>query len=121
MEDILARLLDGDDFLEFQPDFAPEMLCATARLDGRPIGVIANRRGFLKMHGKPRIGGIVYTESARKTAYFVENADRLRLPLLYLQDVSGFMVGAEAEAEGIIRAGAEMVETMACATVPKSF
>jgi 3-methylcrotonyl-CoA carboxylase beta subunit len=119
VEDILARLVDGDDFLEFQPDFAPEMLCATARLDGRPIGVIANRRGFLKMHGKPRIGGIVYTESARKTAYFVENADRLRLPLLYIQDVSGFMVGAEAEAEGIIRAGAEMVETMACATVPK--
>jgi acetyl-CoA carboxylase carboxyltransferase component len=119
MEDILARLLDGDDWLEFQPDFAPEMLCATARLDGRPIGLIANRRGFLKMHGKPRIGGIVYTESARKTAYFVENAERLRLPLLYVQDVSGFMVGAEAEAEGIIRAGAEMVESMACATVPK--
>jgi 3-methylcrotonyl-CoA carboxylase beta subunit len=119
MEDILERLLDGEDFQEFQPDYAPEMLCATARLDGRPIGVIANRRGFLKMHGKPRIGGIVYTESARKTAYFVENADRRRLPLLYIQDVSGFMVGAEAEAEGIIRAGAEMVETMACATVPK--
>jgi acetyl-CoA carboxylase carboxyltransferase component len=119
IEDILERLLDGDDFLEFQPDYAPEMLCGTARLDGRPIGIVANRRGFLKMHGKPRIGGIVYTESARKTAYFVENADRLRLPLLYIQDVSGFMVGMEAEAEGIIRAGAEMVETMACATVPK--
>jgi acetyl-CoA carboxylase carboxyltransferase component len=61
----------------------------------------------------------VYTESARKVAYFVENAERHGLPLLYLQDVSGFMVGAEAESEGIIRAGAEMVETMACATVPK--
>ena len=61
----------------------------------------------------------MYTESARKVAYFVENAERRRTPLLYIQDVSGFMVGVEAEAEGIIRAGAEMVETMACATVPK--
>ncbi len=119
MEDLLERLLDGDDFLEFQPDYAPELLCATARLHGRPIGVVANRRGFLKSHGKARIGGIVYAESARKVAYFVENAERQRLPLLYLQDVSGFMVGVEAESEGIIRAGAEMVETMACATVPK--
>ena len=61
----------------------------------------------------------MYTESARKVAYFVENAERRGLPLLYLQDVSGFMVGVEAESEGIIRAGAEMVESMACATVPK--
>jgi 3-methylcrotonyl-CoA carboxylase beta subunit len=119
MEDLLARLLDGDEMLEFQPDYAPEFLCATTRLHGRPIGVIANRRGFLKMQGKPRIGGIVYTESARKVAYFVENAERSRLPLLYVQDVSGFMVGVEAESAGIIRAGAEMVESMACATIPK--
>ncbi len=95
------------------------MLCANARLHGRPIGVIANRRGFLRTSGGPRIGGIVYTESARKVAYFVENAERHSLPLLYLQDVSGFMVGQEAESGGIIRAGAEMVESMACATVPK--
>lgn len=119
MEDILERLLDGDEWLEFQPEYAPEFFCANARLHGRPIGVIANRRGFLKMRGKPRVGGIVYTESARKVAYFVENAERQRLPLLYVQDVSGFMVGVEAESEAIIRAGAEMVETMACATVPK--
>ena len=95
------------------------MLCANARLDGRPVGVIANRRGFLKAQGRPRIGGIIYTESARKVAYFVETAERLGTPLIYLQDVSGFMVGPEAEREGIIRAGAEMVETMTCATVPK--
>ncbi len=119
MEDVLERILDRDDYVEFQPDYAPEFLCATARLNGREIGVIANRRGFLKTQGGPRIGGIVYTESARKVAYFVENAGRRRLPLLYVQDVSGFMVGADAEAAGIIRAGAEMVETMACATVPK--
>lgn len=115
MQAILEALLDGDGYTEFQPDHASEIICAYGKLAGRPIGVIANRRGFLK----PRIGGIIYTESARKVAYFVESAERAGLPLLYLQDVSGFMVGAEAEQSGIIRAGAEMVEAMACATVPK--
>ena len=119
VEEVIARIVDADDYLEFQPGHAPEMFCANARLHGRAIGVIANRRGFLKTPGGPRIGGIVYTESARKVAYFVENAERRNLPLLYLQDVSGFMVGIEAESGGIIRAGAEMVESMACATVPK--
>lgn len=119
VEEVIARIVDADEYLEFQPDYAPEMVCAHARLQGRVIGVIANRRGFLKTSAGPRIGGIVYAESARKVAYFVENAERRGLPLLYLQDVSGFMVGAEAESEGIIRAGAEMVESMACATVPK--
>jgi Acetyl-CoA carboxylase, carboxyltransferase component (subunits alpha and beta) len=119
METILASVFDGDDFLEFQPEHAPELLCANARLSGYPAALIANRRGFLKTSGGPRIGGIVYTESARKVAYFVENAERSRTPIIYLQDVSGFMVGEQAEAGGIIRAGAQMVETMACATVPK--
>jgi acetyl-CoA carboxylase carboxyltransferase component len=123
MEAVIARIVDGNDdadgYLEFQPDHAPEMLCAHARLHGRPIGLMANRRGFLKTPEGPRIGGIVYTESARKAAYFVETVERQGLPLVYLQDVSGFMVGVEAESEGIIRAGAEMVEAMACATVPK--
>ena len=119
MEEVIARIVDAGDYLEFQPHHAPEMLCANARLHGREIGVIANRRGFLKTSSGPRIGGIVYTESALKVAYFVENAARRGLNLLYLQDVSGFMVGVEAESEGIIRAGAAMVEAMACATVPK--
>ncbi|HEX3685877.1 MAG TPA: carboxyl transferase domain-containing protein [Bryobacteraceae bacterium] len=119
MEELLDRILDAGALLEFQPDYAPEFLCATARLNGRALGVITNRRGFLRTPTGSRIGGIVYTESARKVAYFVENAERHRLPLLYVQDVSGFMVGVEAETAGIIRAGAEMVESMACATVPK--
>jgi 3-methylcrotonyl-CoA carboxylase beta subunit len=119
MEDILKRLLDAGDLVEFQPEYAPELLCAMARLHGRPIAVVANRRGFLKAQGKSRVGGIVYTESAHKVAYFVEYAERRRLPLLYVQDVSGFMIGGEAESAGIIRAGAEMVEAMACATAPK--
>ena len=115
IEDVLHRILDREDFTEFQPEFAPEMLCATARLSGHPVAVIANRRGFLK----PRIGGIIYPETARKVAYFVELAERQGTPILYVQDVSGFMVGQEAETAGIIRAGAEMVETMSCATVPR--
>jgi len=115
VEDLLERIFDRDDFLEFQPEFAPEMLCATARLNGHSVAVIANRRGFLK----PRIGGIIYTETARKVAYFVEFADRAGTPIIYVQDVSGFMVGLEAESEGIIRAGAEMVESMSCASVPR--
>lgn len=115
MEQVIAAVFDREDYLEFQPEHAPEMLCANARLAGRPVAVIANRRGFLK----PRIGGIIYTESARKVSYFVETSNRLGLPLIYLQDVSGFMVGPDAETSGIIRAGAEMVESMSCATVPK--
>ena len=108
-------------FDEFQADFAQEMICGTARIGGILVGVIANSRGMSK--GKsgqpPRFGGIVYTESAEKTAYFIENCDRHRTPLLFVQDVSGFMVGAEAEHSGIIRAGARFVEAMATATVPK--
>jgi acetyl-CoA carboxylase carboxyltransferase component len=120
VEDVLARVFDRDDFLEFQAQFAPEVLCATARLSGHPVAVIANRRGFLKPRGaKMKIGGIIYTESARKVAYFVETAERAGTPIIYVQDVSGFMVGVEAESEGIIRAGAEMVETMSCASVPR--
>jgi len=97
IEDAMARIFDAGDYLEFQPAHAPELLCADAKLFGRPVAVIANRRGFLKTASGARIGGIVYTESARKVAYFVENAERNGVPLIYLQDVSGFMVGAEAE------------------------
>jgi 3-methylcrotonyl-CoA carboxylase beta subunit len=116
---LIACIVDREGYLEFQPAHAPEMLCADARIEGRAIALIANRRGFLKTPEGPRIGGIVYTQSARKVAYFVENAERHGTPLVYLQDVSGFMVGSAAESQGIIRAGAEMVEAMACATVPK--
>ncbi len=116
IRDGLDRILDREDFTEFQPEYAPEILCATARLSGNPVAVIANRRGFLK----PRIGGIIYPETARKGCFpFVELAERQSTPILYVQDVSGFMVGQEAESAGIIRAGAEMVETMSCATVPR--
>lgn len=116
---ILDRIADAGSLREFQSQYAPELLCAQIRIEGREIALLANRRGFLKTSSGPRIGGIIYTESARKAAYFVEMAERQFTPLLYLQDVSGFMVGRQAEESGIIRAGAAMVETMSCATVPK--
>ena len=119
IQEVVLRVFDRRGYVEFMADFAPEMLCANARLMGIPVGLIANRRGFFQTGGKPRIGGIIYTESARKVSYFVENCSRLGYPLVYLQDVSGFMVGPEAEQSGIIRAGAEMVETMSCARVPR--
>lgn len=117
--ELLLRLLDGGSWVEYQPDYAPELVCGQGRLEGRAVAVVANRRGFVKTAQGPRIGGILYTESARKGAEFVDMCQRLRLPLVYLQDVSGFMVGRLAEESGIIRAGAAMVEAMSCATVPK--
>ncbi|MBX7060444.1 MAG: hypothetical protein K1X52_02195 [Pyrinomonadaceae bacterium] len=121
MHSLLDTFLDAGGLEEFQADFAKEMICGNARLGGIPVGVIANSRGMSK--GKPgappRFGGIIYTESAEKTAYFIENCDRHSTPLLFVQDVSGFMVGGAAEHSGIIRAGARFVEAMSCAKVPK--
>jgi 3-methylcrotonyl-CoA carboxylase beta subunit len=121
MHAVLDTFIDEGGIDEFQAEFAKEMVCGTARIGGILVGVIANSRGMSK--GKPgtppRFGGIVYTESAEKTAYFIDNCDRHGTPLLFVQDVSGFMVGAEAEHSGIIRAGARFVEAMATAKVPK--
>ena len=118
---VLECLLDGGILDEFQPDVAREMICGHARIEGWPVAVIANARGIIK--GKPgerpRFGGIIYTESAEKVAFFIETANRERMPILFVQDVSGFMVGADAEHSGIIRAGARFVEAMATASVPK--
>jgi 3-methylcrotonyl-CoA carboxylase beta subunit len=121
MHKVLACLLDGGVLDEFQPDTAREMLCGHARIEGHPVAVLANQRGLVKgQPGEPpRTGGIIYTGSAEKAAYFIENASRERLPILFVQDVSGFMVGPEAEHSGIIRAGAQFVEAMATALVPK--
>lgn len=118
---VLRAIVDAGQLDEFQEHLAREMICADARIAGIPIGVIANQRGLIKGRPgeKPRFGGIIYAESAEKVAYFIERCDRERIPLLFLQDVSGFMVGPEAEHEGIIRAGAHFVEAMATARVPK--
>lgn len=119
---MLDCIFDAGSFDEFQADFAQEMIVGHARIAGISVGVIANNRGLLPpaSPGKPpRFGGIIYTESAEKTAYFIETCNRHGTPLLFIQDVSGFMVGVEAEQSGIIRAGARFVEAMATATVPK--
>lgn len=121
MRQVLACLIDDGHFDEFQADYAKEMITGRARVLGIPVGIIANNRGMTRPvgGGPPRFGGIVYTESAEKVAYFIETCDRHKIPLLFIQDVSGFMVGAEAEHSGIIRAGARFVEAMATAAVPK--
>jgi 3-methylcrotonyl-CoA carboxylase beta subunit len=121
MEAVLRALLDAGDYDEFQADRARELICATARLDGVAVGVLANRRGMIQPEGggPPRFGGILYTESAEKAAYFIDTMSRHGTPILFVQDVSGFMVGIEAEHSGIIRAGARFVEAMATAVVPK--
>lgn len=121
MRAVLEGILDAGALEEFQPDVGPEMLCGHGAIAGHGVAVIANSRGVIKgAPGQaPKIGGIIYTESAEKVAYFIENADRERIPLLFVQDVSGFMIGTEAEHSGIIRAGARFVEAMATATVPK--
>jgi 3-methylcrotonyl-CoA carboxylase beta subunit len=118
---MLDCLLDGGHLDEFQADYAREMITGHARIRGIQVGVIANNRGMIRSPGKgpPRFGGIIYTESAEKVAYFIETCNRHQTPLLFVQDVSGFMVGSEAEHSGIIRAGAQFVEAMATAVVPK--
>jgi len=118
---LLDCLLDGAHLDEFQADYAKEMITGHARVCGIQVGAIANNRGMIPAPaaGPPRFGGIIYTESAEKVAYFIETCNRRQTPLLFIQDVSGFMVGPEAEHSGIIRAGARFVEAMATALVPK--
>ena len=119
--DVFNCLLDGGHLDEFQADYAREMICGHARIRGLQVGIIANSRGMIRPPGggAPKFGGIVYADSAEKVAYFIETCNRHQTPLLFIQDVSGFMVGAEAEHSGIIRAGARFVEAMATALVPK--
>ncbi len=121
MRQVLACLIDGGALDEFQPGVAREMLCGHGHIEGWPVAIIANQRGLIKGQTgeRPRFGGILYTGSAEKVAYFIETANRERLPILFVQDVSGFMVGPEAEQSGIIRAGAHFVEAMATSAVPK--
>jgi len=121
MHRILSVIVDDGALAEFQGELAREMICGDARINGIAVGIIANQRGLIKGRAgeKPRFGGIVYAESAEKVAFFIERCDRQGIPLLFVQDVSGFMVGPESEHEGVIRSGARFVEAMATARVPK--
>jgi 3-methylcrotonyl-CoA carboxylase beta subunit len=121
MRELLDCVFDEGHLDEFQADYAKEIICGHARIRGIQVGVIANNRGMFRdpAGGSPKFGGIIYTDSAEKVAYFIETCNRHQTPLLFVQDVSGFMVGSEAEHSGIIRAGARFVEAMATAAVPK--
>src|SRR5437762_615990 len=121
MRELLDCLLDEGHLDEFQADYAKEIITGHASLGGIQVGVIANARGMFRdpSGGAPKFGGIIYTESAEKVAYFIDTCNRHHTPIVFIQDVSGFMVGPEAEHSGIIRAGARFVEAMATATVPK--
>ncbi len=119
--EVLACVLDGGHLDEFQADYAKEMITGHARIRGIQCGIITNSRGMIRPPGggPPKFGGIIYADSAEKVAYFIETCSRHQTPLVFIQDVAGFMVGAEAEHSGIIRAGARFVEAMATAVVPK--
>ena len=121
MRALLGGILDDGHLDEFQADYAKEIITGHASICGIQVGVIANARGMFRdpSGGPPKFGGIIYTESAEKVAYFIDTCNRHGTPLVFIQDVSGFMVGSEAEHSGIIRAGARFVEAMATATVPK--
>jgi acetyl-CoA carboxylase carboxyltransferase component len=121
MHELLATIVDNGTIDEFQANLAREVICGDATIDGIPVAIISNQRGLIKGRPgeKPRFGGIIYAESAEKMAYFIDRCDRQGIPIVFVQDVSGFMVGPEAEHEGIIRAGARLVEAMATTRVPK--
>src|SRR3989442_8370976 len=114
MRELLDCLLDEGHLDEFQADYAKEIITGHASIRGLQVGVIANVRGMFRdpAGGAPKFGGIIYTESAEKVAYFIETCNRYQTSLLFVQDVSGFMVGADAEHSGIIPAAARFVETM---------
>ncbi len=109
--DVIDALVDEMSFFELKPLFAPELVCGLARLDGRPIGIVANNPAVK--------GGVLFVDSADKAARFIWCCDAFGIPLLFLADVPGFMIGTQVEAQGIIRHGAKMVTAVSEATVPK--
>lgn len=120
MHEIIARLVDNSEFDEYKKDYGKTLICATARIDGWAVGIIANQRKIVKnKKGEMQMGGVIYSDSADKAARFIMNCNQRKIPLLFLQDVSGFMVGSKAEHGGIIKDGAKMVNAMANSVVPK--
>ena len=118
--DIIARLVDKSDFQEYKADYGKTIVCGTARIDGWAVGIVANQRTISKSGRKEmQMGGVIYSDSADKAARFIMNCNQRKIPLVFLQDVSGFMVGSRAEHGGIIKDGAKMVNAMANSVVPK--
>jgi len=125
MREIIARIVDGSVFEEYRAEYGETLLCGYARIGGWAVGIIANQKKHVQTHAphsdqkRIEFGGVIYTESAEKAARFILDCNQNRIPLIFLHDVNGFMVGKDAEWSGIIRAGAKMVNAVANSVVPK--
>jgi len=120
MKDIIARLVDDSDFEEYKEGYGQTIICGYARMDGWAVGIVANQREMIKTKkGEIQFGGVIYSDSADKSARFIANCNQKKIPLVFLQDVTGFMVGSRSEHGGIIKDGAKMVNAMANSVVPK--
>ncbi|MGB3183001.1 MAG: acyl-CoA carboxylase subunit beta [Cyclobacteriaceae bacterium] len=120
MHDVIKRLVDNSEFEPYKDLYGQTILCGYARIDGWAVGIVANQRKVVKSKkGEMQMGGVIYSDSADKAARFIMNCNQRKIPLVFLQDVSGFMVGSRAEHGGIIKDGAKMVNAMANSVVPK--
>jgi 3-methylcrotonyl-CoA carboxylase beta subunit len=120
MRDIIKRIVDASEIDEYKKDFGKTIFCGTARVDGWAVGIVANQRKVVKTKkGEMQMGGVIYSDSADKAARFIMNCNQRKIPLVFLHDVSGFMVGSKSEHGGIIKDGAKMVNAMANSVVPK--
>jgi 3-methylcrotonyl-CoA carboxylase beta subunit len=125
MREIIARLVDGSEFEEYRAEYGETLLCGYARIGGWAVGIVANQKKHITTNAphsdqkRIEFGGVIYTESAEKAARFIMDCNQNRIPLIFLHDVNGFMVGKDAEWSGIIRAGAKMVNAVANSVVPK--
>jgi acetyl-CoA carboxylase carboxyltransferase component len=117
---IIARLVDGSQFDEYKAGYGQTILCGYARIDGWAVGIVANNREISRSgKGEMQVGGVIYSDSADKAARFILNCNQRGIPLVFLQDVTGFMVGTRAEQGGIIKDGAKLVNAVANSVVPK--
>lgn len=120
MREIIKRLVDNSEFLEYKEKFGQTIICAYARIDGWAVGIVANQRLIVKSKkGEMQFGGVIYSDSAIKAAHFIMNCNQKKIPLVFLQDVTGFMVGSRSEHGGIIKDGAKMVSAQSASVVPK--
>jgi len=117
---VLETIIDADTFTEYKPDYGRTILCGYARVDGWAVGIVANNREIIKTaSGEMQFGGVIYSDSADKAARFVMNCNQKRIPLVFMHDVTGFMVGSRSEHGGIIKDGAKLVNAVSNSTVPK--
>ena len=120
MLEIIKRLVDDSDFEEYKADYGKSLLCGLARINGWAVGIVANQRKRVKTgKGEMQFGGVIYSDSADKAARFIMNCNQKKIPLVFMHDVTGFMVGSRSEQGGIIKDGAKMVNAVSNSTVPK--